>query len=134
MKKIHIIILVVLAVVAAIVISMLGDYSSYESFTTAAAKQEKEYHIAGTFIKEKGMEYNPQLNPNVFSFYMLDREGNQSKVVCNTDKPRDFELADEIVVIGKMKDDTFYATDLLTKCPSKYTDEEIAIKDQNTAG
>ena len=134
MKKIHIVILVALAVVAAIVISMLGNYSSYESFTTAADHEGKEYHVAGTFVKEKGMDYNPQVNPNVFSFWMEDREGNVSKVVCNTDKPKDFELADEIVVIGKMKEDAFYATNLLTKCPSKYTDEEITIKDKNTAG
>jgi len=60
---------------------------------------------------------------------MLDREGNESKVICNDDKPQDFELADELVVIGNMKDGTFHASELLTKCPSKYTDEEIEVKD-----
>lgn len=132
MKKTHILILIVLAITIGIILSMVGNYSSYESFSTAAAQQGNEYHVAGTFVKEKGMEYNPVQNPNVFSFYMKDREGNVQKVICNSDKPKDFELADEIVVIGSMEDDAFYATDLLTKCPSKYTDEEIAVKEQKS--
>lgn len=132
MKKIHIIILVVLAVVFGFILTLMGDYSSYESFPKAAERQGQEFHVAGTFIQEKGMEYNPQRDANVFSFYMLDREGNESKVICNTDKPQDFELADEIVVIGKMQGEVFYASNLLTKCPSKYTDEDIAVKKSET--
>lgn len=134
MKKTHIILLIGLAVVIGVILSMVGDYSSYESFTKAADNEGIEYHVAGTFVKEKGMEYNPLENADVFTFWMEDRDGNQSKVICNSDKPKDFELADEIVVIGKMDQGTFYASDLLTKCPSKYTDEEIAIKDQNQEG
>lgn len=132
MKKIHIIILVVLAVAFGFIITRLGDYSSYESFTTAAEREGQEFHVAGTFVPEKGLEYNPQRDANVFSFHMVDRQGNESKVICNTDKPQDFELADEIVVIGKMQGEVFYATNLLTKCPSKYTDEDIAVKKSQT--
>ena len=50
------------------------------------------------------------------------------KVVFDGAKPQDFELSEQIVVTGRMKDDTFIATDLLMKCPSKYKDEEIYIK------
>lgn len=133
MKKTHIILLIALALVMGVILSMVGNYSSYESFPKAAANEGVEYHIAGTFVKEKGMEYNPMADANVFTFWMLDREGNEVRVICNSDKPKDFELADEIVVIGEMNAGTFYASELLTKCPSKYTDEEIAIKDQNKA-
>lgn len=134
MKRTHIILLVALAVVFAVVISMVGNYSSYENFPTAFENQGVEYHIAGNYIKEKGMEYNPQEATDLFSFHMRDREGHEFKVVCNTDKPRDFELADEIVVVGKAQDSVFYASKLLTKCPSKYTDEEITVKEENKAG
>lgn len=131
MKKTHIIILIFLAVAVGVVISMTGNYSSYETFPVAIDNQGVEYHIAGTYIKEKGMEFNPQKNADIFSFYMKDRQGNENKVICNTDKPQDFELADEIVVIGKMESGVFYAGSLLTKCPSKYTDEEISLKNDN---
>jgi cytochrome c-type biogenesis protein CcmE len=128
MKKTHIIALVLLAVAFAVIIGMVNDYSSYESFVSAAKNEHKEFHVAGTLVKEKELIYQPEINPNLFTFYMLDREGNERKVICNADKPRDFELSEEIVVIGKMKKDVFYASQLLTKCPSKYVDEEIAIK------
>jgi cytochrome c-type biogenesis protein CcmE len=36
----------------------------------------------------------------------------------------DFEKSEQIVVIGKMKGDIFYAKDILTKCPSKYSDTQ----------
>lgn len=134
MKKTHIIALVVLALAFGIIVSMIGDYSSYEPFSKALENEGVEYHVAGTYIKEKGMEYNPEVDANLFSFYMLDREGNESKVICNDDKPQDFELADELVVIGKMKDGIFHASELLTKCPSKYTDEEIEVKKVNKEG
>lgn len=134
MKRTHILLLVALAIVFAVVISMVGNYSSYESFPTAVENEGVEYHIAGSFIKEKGMEYNPQQAADIFSFHMRDRKGHEFKVVCNSDKPNDFELADEIVVVGKVQDSVFYANKLLTKCPSKYTDEEITVKDENAAG
>ena len=132
MKKTHIIALILLAVSFGVIVGMMNDYSSYESFSTAGKNENKEYHIAGTYVKEKPMEYNPQANANIFSFHMKDRDGNERKVVVNGDKPQDFELAEEIVVIGKMKGSTFYANQMLTKCPSKYTDEEIAVKNSST--
>ena len=128
MKKTHIIALILLAVAFGVIVSMVNDYSSYENFVTAEKHEGKEFHIAGTFVKEKGMDYNPHENANLFSFYMKDRDGHEYKVICNDDKPQDFELAEEIVVIGKMKGNTFYASQMLTKCPSKYTEEEIAVK------
>lgn len=133
MKRTHIILLIALAIVFAVVISMVGNYSSYESYPTALKHEGVEYHIAGKYIKEKGMEYNPQEAADIFAFHMRDREGHEFKVICNSDKPKDFELADEIVVVGKVQDSTFFASKLLTKCPSKYTDEEITVKDENKA-
>lgn len=130
MKRTHIIILIFLAVVTGVIITMMGDYSSYSNFDEAQGHQDKEFHIAGTLVKEKGMDFNPQQSANVFSFYFKDREGNERKVVANTDKPQDFELANEIVLVGQMKEDVFYAEGIQTKCPSKYTDEEIAIKEE----
>lgn len=61
---------------------------------------------------------------------MKDSEGQLKQVVLNKPKPQDFEMSEQIVVTGKMKDDVFEAHEILMKCPSKYKDEEIAIKGQ----
>jgi cytochrome c-type biogenesis protein CcmE len=73
---------------------------------------------------------NPEKDPNYFSFYIKDTKGEERKVVLLASKPQDFELSEQIVVTGKMKGDTFVATDLLVNCPSKYKDEEIYIKSE----
>jgi len=40
-------------------------------------------------------------------------------------------MSEQIVVTGKMDGDVFKASEILMKCPSKYKDEEIAVKEQN---
>jgi cytochrome c-type biogenesis protein CcmE len=129
MKRTHIIALIGLAILLGVTLTMVGNYSSYANFAQAAEKQGKEVHVAGNFVKEKDLNYNPMEDANRFSFFMLDRDGNECKVICYGDKPQHFELTEEIVVIGKMKGEEFHATKLLTKCPSKYQDQEIAVKD-----
>ncbi len=125
MKKTHIITLILLAAAFALIVGMVGNYSSYESFSTAANHPDREYHVVGKYVPEKGVEFNPEENANVFTFYMVDKDGQESKVVCNGDVPQHFELTEQIVVIGKMTEDGFYATDLLTKCPSKYKNQDL---------
>jgi cytochrome c-type biogenesis protein CcmE len=45
-------------------------------------------------------------------------------VICNKQKPFDFERAEEVMLVGKMVDEsTFIASDFQTKCPSKYENE-----------
>ena len=51
-------------------------------------------------------------------------------MVLLSEKPQDFELSEQVVLTGQMKDDAFVATDLLMKCPSKYKDEEVYIKSE----
>ena len=41
------------------------------------------------------------------------------------DMPTDFEKSEEIVLTGSMKENTFYADEMLVKCPSKYMENEI---------
>jgi cytochrome c-type biogenesis protein CcmE len=42
------------------------------------------------------------------------------KVVLDGSKPNNFEMAENVVAKGKVKDGYFYAKEVLTKCPSKY--------------
>ena len=66
--------------------------------------------------------YDPKKDANLFTFYMIDSEGVEKKVVLYKNKPQDFERSEQIVLIGKCQGDEFHANDILMKCPSKYND------------
>ena len=69
---------------------------------------------------KKDFIYNPEVNANLFGFYLVDNEGLEKKVLYNGSKPQDFERSEQIVVVGKMDGDEFHASQILMKCPSKY--------------
>lgn len=127
MKKIHIIGIVVIALAIGILISISGDVASYATFGDAKTSGGV-VKIAGTLMKSKEMIYDPAVDPNYFSFYIKDAEGEANKVVLLRDKPQDFEMSEQVVLTGAMKGEDFVATDVLLKCPSKYKDEEIALR------
>ncbi|MDP4173757.1 MAG: cytochrome c maturation protein CcmE [Bacteroidota bacterium] len=90
----------------------------YEAnFATIQAKS-KTFKATGSWVREKNYEINPI--EKTFSFYMRDAEGREMKVVYAGTMPNNFEAAQSVVVTGKYKDGYFHATDVLTKCPSKY--------------
>jgi len=126
MKKTHIVGIIVIAIAMLSMLSMMGNSSTYSNFTDAKTADE-EVHVAGTLVKTKPMEYKPEVDPNKFSFYMLDKNGEEMKVVLNKSKPQDFERAEQIVIIGAMEGNSFVANDILMKCPSKYNDGQQAL-------
>jgi len=117
--------MVVLAVV--LLFSASKDLSTYATFSQAD-QVKKPVKVVGVLAKDKEMYYNPEEDPNYFTFFVKDGDGEERKVVLHDAKPQDFELSEQIVVTGKMKDDVFVASNLLMKCPSKYKDEEIAVR------
>ncbi len=129
MKKIHIVGILMIIVAIVLLTRVAGDMSTYATFTQAERTGEK-VKIAGQLSKEREMLYNPEKDPNYFSFYVRDTEGEERKVVLLAAKPQDFELSEQIVLTGKMTGEEFVATDMLMKCPSKYKDEEIYIKSE----
>ncbi|MCG8327487.1 MAG: cytochrome c maturation protein CcmE [Chitinophagales bacterium] len=129
MKKIYIVAIVMVAVAIGLLTTAAEDMSTYATFEEAI-QNGKRVKIAGQLAKDKEMYYNPEEDPNYFSFYIRDTEGEERKVVLLSEKPQDFELSEQIVLTGEMKDDEFIATDMLMKCPSKYKDEEVYIKSE----
>jgi len=127
MKKIHIIILGIMLLGVGLLISASKDISTYATFNTAEMQQNR-VKVAGQLVKDKEMHYNPEKDPNYFSFYLEDPDGKVNKVVLDQPKPQDFEMSEQVVVTGVMEEDTFMADEILLKCPSKYKDEEIAIR------
>ena len=131
MKKIHIIAIIMIAVAIGLLTNAAEDMSTYATFNEAEKTGEK-VKIAGQLSKDKEMYYNPEEDPNYFSFYISDTDGQERKVVLLSEKPQDFELSEQIVLTGKMKGEEFVASEMLMKCPSKYKDEEILIKSKES--
>ena len=127
MKATHIIVVAVIAVAVGVLVMASGDMSTYSTFTEAA-KTTNTVKVVGHLAKDKEMNYDPEKDPNHFSFYMTDDDGLEKKVILKAAKPQDFEKSESIVLTGSMKGEEFVATDMLMKCPSKYKDEEIRIK------
>ena len=122
MKKIHIIGIIIIAVAIGAIFTTLSSSSTYASFTEASKNPDSEYHVVGKLNKEKQTIYDPQADANLFTFYMIDNNGVEKKVLLHKSKPQDFERSEQIVIIGKCKNDEFHANDILMKCPSKYND------------
>src|SRR5207237_8512176 len=115
MKRSHIIAIAIIAVAIGAILSTVADSSTYASFSVASQHPKKVYHVVGKLNKEKPQEYNPQVNANLFSFYLVDNEGHEKKVLLNKTKPQDFDRSEQIVIIGKMNGEEFYASDVLMK-------------------
>ncbi|MCB0643961.1 MAG: cytochrome c maturation protein CcmE [Phaeodactylibacter sp.] len=130
MKKIYIVGIVMIAAAIALFTMAGKDLTTYSSFKDAVKANGHTVKIAGELAKDKEMYYNPAEDPNYFSFYVKDTDGEERKVVLFAEKPQDFEMSEQIVLTGAMKGDEFHAESILMKCPSKYKDEEIYIKSE----
>jgi cytochrome c-type biogenesis protein CcmE len=134
MKKSHIIAIVIIAVAIAAILSTVADSSTYASFSTAAEHPGKTYHVVGRLAKEKPQVYDPHSNADLFTFFLVDNDGQERKVVLHKARPQDFEKSEQIVVIGKMDGNDFNASDVLMKCPSKYNNGSPEMKGMQGGG
>lgn len=128
MKRGHIIAIVLIVVGIIALFNIFGDAAKYGTFKESVQKQGQSLKVVGTLSKDKPVEYDPETDPNFFSFYMKDEEGTERQVFVNAAKPQDFARSEKIVLTGGMKGDKFIASNILLKCPSKYKDEEITIR------
>lgn len=133
MKKLHIIALILIAVAIAGIAISASNYTSYEGFVMANEHEGKVYKIVGFLDEDKEMVYQPEENPNLFTFHMLDKEGVSQKVVYSDAKPQDFERSEQLVVTGKSENGVFYTDQILMKCPSKYVEDEIEFVEANAS-
>lgn len=129
MKKTHIAGIIAIAVAIAAMIITLGDSSAFVTFDEAEKYPERDFHVIGVLAPGKPIDYNPLVDPNSFSFYLEDKNGNVRKVFYNDAKPQDFERSDEVVIIGKATAGDFMADRILMKCPSKYTEEFVDARE-----
>lgn len=90
----------------------------YEENFSNISSNSGTVKATGSWVKEKS--YQIDMEKNLFTFYIKDYKGNELKVVYNGTMPNNFESSTSVVVTGKYMNNTFHATDILTKCPSKY--------------
>lgn len=135
MKRTHIIFLVAIAaLIVGLIVFSAGDFSTYETISSAKNKQGKFVHLIAKLDKTMPVEYDAINNPNYLSFYAVDSLGGKTKVVFNNSKPTDLEKSERIVMKGTMKADHFECKDILLKCPSKYKDDKKELEKTLNAG
>jgi cytochrome c-type biogenesis protein CcmE len=117
--------LVILAAVIFGSLSFVESNVEYMDFSKAMSIKKK-VQVKGTWIKD--MESSFDVSKRQFSFYMKDENGLEQKVIFSGAKPNNFEIADAIVIKGRFEDGTFHASEILTKCPSKYENQPVANK------
>ncbi len=106
-------------------ISFVETNVEYADFH-AAVTTGKKVQVKGEWMRDTLTQYNAERNQ--FTFYMKDDNGDEERVVYDGPRPNNFELANAIVVKGRFQDGTFHASDILTKCPSKYEGDNEAVK------
>jgi len=106
----------------------LGAFKSaltpYVSFAEARAAEGRHVQVTGVLPADKGYWYSDD-QERTFRFVMYEQEsGDSLQIVYRGVKPATFEEASSIVAIGTFDGEWFQATQLLTKCPSKYEGED----------
>jgi cytochrome c-type biogenesis protein CcmE len=118
--------LILIVITAIFMVVMMLNFASntsiYTDFKTAKTSGE-EVHVVGQWVKREQSYYDAQKDE--FSFYLQDTLGNEALVIYPDPKPVNFEQADKIVIIGKFENDTFFASKILMKCPSKYENKNL---------
>lgn len=134
MKKSHILIIIVIAAAIGILVTTADDASTYASFNEAyelaSTGSNKEIHVVGQLKKDAlgnvtGIEEGA--DKVSFSFVMVDDNGREQKVEYHEPMPQDFTKSEKVVVIGNYKNETFKASKILLKCPSKYQEQKINV-------
>lgn len=124
---------IVIAAVLVVAFIIFGSYSFLESnveYTDVAGamKTHKKVQLKGAWNKTKDAAFDPK--SSTFTFYLVDDSGRECKVILNGAAPNNFEMATSVVAKGRFdaEDDAFHATEVLTKCPSKYEAEGSEVK------
>jgi cytochrome c-type biogenesis protein CcmE len=122
----------ILAAVIVVAFIIFGSYSFLESNVeyvdvAGAMKTHKKVQLKGTWNKEKESFFDPATSH--FTFYLVDESGKECKVVLEGAAPNNFEMATSVVAKGRYVDEGYFqASEVLTKCPSKYEAQGDQVK------
>tara|TARA_B100001245_G_C22848925_1_gene408086 strand:+ start:405 stop:809 length:405 start_codon:yes stop_codon:yes gene_type:complete len=134
MKNLQPLYLIFLCIIIIIIITTFSDASTYVSFSDAKSLHTSgkisNVHVVGKLNKNlmnKVVGIKNSIDNLSFSFEMIDENGMIENVFYGNPMPPDFLLSDQLVVIGSYNENHFLAKEILLKCPSKYTENNIKI-------
>ena len=128
MKRSHIIALVIIAVAMAALVSSLAGSTTFVDLGTAMQKPGKEFKVKAYLDKSTEVVYEPSRDANLTEFTVVDDRGTRCRVKLAMAKPYDFERSESLVLTGEVVGGEFHASDMLMKCPSKYTEENSMVQ------
>lgn len=126
---------VIIGSVVVLLFIIFGSYSFLESnveYTNIAGamKKQKKVQLKGTWDKSKESGFDSKTS--TFTFYLIDDNNQECKVVLDGAAPNNFELATSVVAKGRFTEEGyFHATEVLTKCPSKYEAQPADLQKQS---
>lgn len=106
-------------------VNFIDSNVEYMNFD-GAQQANKKAQVKGEWVRD--MQSGFDSDNAQFMFYMKDENERIVKVVLDGAKPNNFELATSVVAKGKFEGANFHATEVLTKCPSKYEGDSDAVK------
>lgn len=92
--------------------------TTYEKDFSKAALKNKKVKIIGELVKEREIVIDK--SEQKFAFYLRDENGKVIKAICDGLPPNNFNHSNTVVLTGKFENEVFIASNVLTKCPSKY--------------
>ena len=117
-----------MALGAAVCLAAALLYTSFSASSEAAKpselKEGQSYEVTGKVVNGSIAHSGDELR-----FRIRDRDGTRSVPVTYTGSvPDPFREGREVIVAGELKDGTFVAErdSLVTKCPSKFTEDKKA--------
>ncbi len=123
MKSTHIIILIIILIALGIILTTVFNTKTYSSFNDAKTNSDVEHSVMGTPVISGNIDSLRNIFP--FTFKMFDNNNDTMQIVYEGSMPRDFEKLKQIIIIGKVENNIFVASELVLKCPSKYTEEKV---------
>jgi cytochrome c-type biogenesis protein CcmE len=122
------IIIAVVVIIGALIFGAMSFVESNVEYTDFARAESvaKKVQVKGAWVKEKESSFDAAKSQ--FTFYMIDDNQKEVKVVLDGAKPNNFDIATSIVAKGRYHDGAFHASEILTKCPSKYDGDSTAVK------
>ena len=122
------IIIAVVVITGAIIfgaVSFVQTNVEYTDFRTAVSSHKK-VQVKGEWLRNRNAQYDA--GKNQFIFHMKDDNNQEEVIIFDGARPNNFELANAIVVKGQYENGYFHASDILTKCPSKYEADSETVK------
>jgi cytochrome c-type biogenesis protein CcmE len=125
MKKTEIVGLIAVILILGYIVSITVDLDNYVTFADAKERTGETVTLIGKLNKAKSIDYDPETNHNLTSFYAFDSEGKESKIELHEAKPQGLDRSEEITVKGTFKEGVFHASEMQMKCPSKYEENKL---------